>query len=112
MKQFKIALFSLVALGGLLSFSSSVNADMETTITTSSLSIEPYGSKVIYHTKKSATLGGLTNTIIYNDGVYCGQLSLQSWSYEKDFSTGKMWYVGIYKGTVRDNGGCPIGKGF
>lgn len=47
--------------------------------------------------------------MIYNDGIYCGQLTLQSLSYEKDFSTGRMWYVGIYKGTVRSNGGCPIG---
>ncbi|WP_430616774.1 hypothetical protein IGJ66_000471 [Enterococcus sp. DIV0176] len=110
MKRFKIALCSLIALGGIVSFSNSVSADVETTpVTTSSVSIVPFGSKVIHYTKKSATLGGLTNTIIYNDGVYCGQLTLQSWSYEKDFSTGKMWYVGIYKGTVRDNGGCPIG---
>ncbi|EQV60424.1 hypothetical protein EFZG_03939, partial [Enterococcus faecium TC 6] len=44
------------------------------------------------------------------DGIYCGQLYLQTWSYEKDFATGRFWYVGIYRGTVRSNGGCPIGR--
>lgn len=70
-------------------------------------SITPYGSKVIYYTKRSATLNGLTNTIIYNDGIYCGQLYLQTWSYDKDFTTGKFWYVGNYKGNV-STGACPI----
>lgn len=51
--------------------------------------INSRGSKVIYHTRRSATLSGLTNTIIYNDGIYCGQLYLQTWSYDKDFTTGR-----------------------
>ncbi|BAO06529.1 MULTISPECIES: hypothetical protein [Enterococcus] len=110
MKYFKQILIASIVISGLFLFTERHNANTNLAIAEyTSISIEPLGSKIIYHTRRSTTLAGLTNTMIYNDGIYCGQLTLQSWSYEKDFSTGRMWYVGIYKGTVRSNGGCPIG---
>lgn len=110
MKYFKQILIASIVISGLFLFTERHNANTNLAIAEyTSISIEPLGSKIIYHTRRSTTLAGLTNTMIYNDGIYCGQLTLQSWSYEKDFSTGRMWYVGIYKGTVCSNGGCPIG---
>lgn len=110
MKYFKQILIASIVISGLFLFTERHNANTNLAIAEyTSISIEPLGSRIIYHTRRSTTLAGLTNTMIYNDGIYCGQLTLQSWSYEKDFSTGRMWSVGIYKGTVRSNGGCPIG---
>lgn len=116
MKTLKVLIFSIIAVIGMFFFTSSVNANAEeinqnSSNITNNMEIEPYGSKTIYHTIRAAKLSGLPNNYVYNDGVYCGQLRLNSWSYEKDFSTGKMWYVGIYRGTV-STGGCPIARSF
>lgn len=111
MKKFKNLFILTMVIWGLTAFSQKIHADTNDLSAEQVMStINSRGSKVIYHTRRSATLSGLTNTIIYNDGIYCGQLYLQSWSYDKDFATGRFWYVGIYRGTVKSNGGCPIGR--
>lgn len=86
MKYFKQILIASIVISGLFLFTERHNANTNLAIAEyTSISIEPLGSKIIYHTRRSTTLAGLTNTMIYNDGIYCGQLTLQSWSYEKDF---------------------------
>lgn len=65
------------------------------------------GYKYIYHNVKSSTLAGLPNSYVYNDGIYSGILTLQRYSYEHDFKTGKNYFLGVYYGKVSTNN-API----
>lgn len=115
MKSLKVFAFSVFTMIGFVFFANptNINAQEVNNVnqdTASNVEVVTYGSKTKYHTVRAAKLSGLPTYYVYNDGIYCGQLKLDTWSYEKDFSTGKMWYVGIYKGTVSSGGSCPIAR--
>lgn len=66
-----------------------------------------YSGSYRYVTRRYNTIKQIPNSILYNSGGAYGYLNLQSWSYEKDFSTGKMYYEAIYAGYVQTGSG-PI----
>ena len=81
MKKFKNLFILIMAIWGLTAFSQKIHADTNDLNAEEVMStINSRGSKVIYHTRRSATLSGLTNTIyimmVFIVGNYIYKLGL------------------------------------